>query len=143
MEEPKYSDSEQQDEDNKTYNCRSTSTSTRAKIETKKRGKGDNVNSKVTQDKNSDINNRDICPLCNRTVKTGVECAICSRWFNYKCDGTTEERVLKEYPHGTHYICKKDKEQKQLEVAIRATRRRRKRKKNTSREKIQKFTKDS
>ena len=35
-----------------------------------------------------------------------------------KCEGTTEERVLKEYPHETH-ICKEDKEQKQLEVAIR------------------------
>ena len=44
---------------------------------------------------------------------------MCSRWFHYKCEATTEERVLKEYPHETHYICKKDNEQKQLEVAIR------------------------
>ena len=38
--------------------------------------------------------------------------------FHYKCEGTTAERVLKEYPHETHYICKKHNEQKQLEVAI-------------------------
>ena len=113
----KYSDSEQQGKDDKTYNFRSTST--RAKIETKKRGKEDNINSELAQEENSDISNRDVCPLCNRPVKTGVECGICSRWFHYKCEGTTEERVLKEYPHETHYICKKDKEQKQLEVAIR------------------------
>ena len=73
----------------------------------------------MVQEDNSDINNRDVCPLCNRPVKTGVECGICSRWFHYKCEGTTKERVLKEYPHETHCICKKDNEQKQLEVAIR------------------------
>ena len=113
----KYSDSEQQGKDDKTYNFRSTST--RAKIETKKRGKEDNINSELAQEENSDISNRDVCPLCNRPVKTGVECGICSRWFHYKCEGTTKERVLKEYPHETHYICKNDKKQKQLEVAIR------------------------
>ena len=116
-EKPKCSDGEQQSKDDKTYNFRSTST--RAKIETKKRGKEDNINSELAQEENSDISNRDVCPLCNRPVKTGVECGICSRWFHYKCEGTTEERVLKEYPHETHYICKKDNEQKQLEVAIR------------------------
>ena len=117
MEESKYSDSEQQGKDDKAYNFRNTST--RAKIEPEKRGKEDNINSELAQEENSDISNRDVCPLCNRPVKTGVECGICSRWFHYKCEGTTEERVLKEYPHETHYICKKDNEQKQLEVAIR------------------------
>ena len=77
MEEPKYSDYEDQVEDNNTYNFRSTSI--RAKIETKKMGKGDNVSSEVTQEKNSDINSSDACPLCNRPVKTGVEFGICSR----------------------------------------------------------------
>ena len=101
----------------KTYNFRSTST--RAKIETKKSGKEDNINSELAQEDNSDISNRDVCPLCNRPVKTGVECGISSRWFHYKCEGTTEEKVLKKYAHETHYICKKDNEQKQLEVAIR------------------------
>ena len=45
-EEPKYSDSEQQGKDNKTYNFRSTST--RAKIETKKMGEEDNTHMKHT-----------------------------------------------------------------------------------------------
>ena len=62
----------------------------------------DNINSELAQEENSDISNRDVCPLCNRPVKTGVECGICSRWFHYKCEGTTKERVLKEYPHETH-----------------------------------------
>ena len=106
MEEPKYSDSEQQGKANKTYNFRSTSTRA-LQIETKKRGKEDNINSEQAQEESSDISNRNVCPLCNRTVKTGVECGICSRWFHYKCEGTTQERVLKEYPHETHYIFKK------------------------------------
>ena len=92
------------------------------KIEAKKRGKEDNINLELAQKKNTDINNRDACPVCNRPVKTGVECGICSKWFHYKCEGTTEERVIKEYPQETHYICKKDKEQKQLEVGIKELR---------------------
>ena len=84
---PKYSDSEQQGKYEKTYNFRSTST--RAKIETKKSGKEDNINSELAQQGNSDISNRDVCPLYNRPVKTGVKCGICSRWFHYKCEGTT------------------------------------------------------
>ena len=64
----KYSDSEQQGKDDKTYNFRSTST--RAKIETKKREKEYNVNSELVQEENSDISNRNVCPLCSRPVKT-------------------------------------------------------------------------
>ena len=37
------------------------------------RGKEDNINSELGQEKNTDINNRDPCPLCNRPLKTGVE----------------------------------------------------------------------
>ena len=77
----------------------------------------DNINSELAQEENSDISNRDVCPLCNRPVKTRVECGICGRWFHYRCEGNREERVLEEYPHKTHYICKKDKEQKQLEIS--------------------------
>ena len=129
MEEPKYSGSEQKGKNDKTYNFRNTST--RAKLETKNREKEDNIYSELPQDKNSD----NVCPLCIRPVKTGVESGICSRWFHYKSEGTIEERVLKEYPHETQYICIKDKEQKQLEVG-------RRKKKNRSRNKIQKFAKD-
>ena len=71
VEEPKYSDSEQQVEDGKTYNVRSTST--REKIETKKKQKEDNINSELAKEKNTDINNRDVCSLCNRPVRTGIE----------------------------------------------------------------------
>ena len=98
VEEPKYSDSEQQGKDNKTYNFRYTST--RAKIETKKRGKG--IQHKfMAQENSSDINDRDICPLCNRPVRTGVECGICCVWFHYRSEGTTKERVVKKIPTGT------------------------------------------
>ena len=107
VEEPKYSDSDQQGQDNKTYNF--SSTSTRAKIETKTREKEGNINSDPTHQKNSDINNRDVCPLCNRPVKMVVECGICNRWFHFKSEITTEERLVKECPHETHYICKKTK----------------------------------
>ena len=120
VEESKDSDSEQQGEDDKTYTFKSFST--REKIEMKKRGKEDNINSELAQEKSTDIKNRDACSLCNRSVKTGIEYGICSRWFHHKCEGSTEERVLKEYPQEIHYICKKVKEQKQLEVAIRELR---------------------
>ena len=120
VEEPKYSDSDQQGQDNKTYNF--SSTSTRAKIETKTREKEGNINSDPTHQNNSDINNRDVCPLCNRPVKMVVECGIGNRWFHFKSEITTEERLVKECPHETHYICKKNKEQKQLEVEIRELR---------------------
>ena len=73
-ERPKYSDSEQQGRDDKTYNSRSTNT--RAKIEIKKRGKEGNIHSELAQEENSDISNRDVCSLCNRPVETGVE------WFH-------------------------------------------------------------
>ena len=90
--------------DGKVYSFRSTST--REKIEKKKSGEEDNINSELTQEKSTDINNRDAYPVCNRPAKTGVECGIC-RWFHYKCERTTEERALKEYLQEVHYICKK------------------------------------
>ena len=80
MEESQDSDSEQQGEDDKTYNFGSFST--REKIEMKKRGKEDNINSELAQEKSTDINNRDAYPVCNRPVKRGVECVLCSRWFH-------------------------------------------------------------
>ena len=48
------------------------------------------------------MNNKDACPLCNIPVKIGEECGTFSRWFHYKCEGTTVERVVKEYPHETY-----------------------------------------
>ena len=60
MEEPNFIDAEQQNEDGKTNNFRSTST--RAKIETKNSRKEDNINSALAQEKNSDLNNSDVYP---------------------------------------------------------------------------------
>ena len=60
MEEPNFIDGEQQNEDGKTNNFRSTST--RAKIETKNSRKEDNINSALAQEKNSDLNNSDVYP---------------------------------------------------------------------------------
>ena len=67
MKESKYSTAKrgQQGEGNKSYKF--------------KLGKEGNINSELVQEKNSDINNRDVCLLCNRPAKTGVECGICSR----------------------------------------------------------------
>ena len=95
VEESKDSDREQQGKDDKAYNFRSAGT--REKIEMKKKGKEDNTNSELAQEKSTDINNRDTCQVCNRPVKTGVECGIYTRWFHYKCEGAREERVLYEY----------------------------------------------
>ena len=119
-EEPKYSDSEKKRKANKTYNFRSTSA--RAKIENKKRGIEDNINPELAQQKNSDINNRNVCPLFNITVKTEVECGIYSRWFHYRCEVTTVKREVKEFSDETHYICKKEQARNQLVAAIRELR---------------------
>ena len=56
--------------------------------------------------------------------KIGLDVVNLDFIFHVKCDHflichQRKARVLKEYPHETHYICKKDNEQKQLEVAIR------------------------
>ena len=102
MEEPKYSDSEQQDEDGKTYNIRSTST--REKIETKKKQKEDNINSELAKEKNIDINNRDVCSLCNRPVRTGIE------WGGDVVDGfitNVKEQQRKEYAQETLHLQKR------------------------------------
>ena len=135
MKEPKYIDGEQKGEDDKTYNFRGTST--RDNIEMKKRGKGDNIYSEMAGKKNNAIINGNASPLCNRPVKTGVECGICRWWFHYKCEGITEEILLKEYPQETHYICKKDKKPKQLEVAIRELRKQLKEEKKTEKKRTE------
>ena len=54
---------------------------------------------------------RDICPICDKYVKTGVQCGDCQRWFHFKCENTTEEQVLKEYPAQQQYICRQDQHQ--------------------------------
>ena len=50
--------------------------------------------------KTNEIQNaiRDICPVCDKYDKTGVQCGYCQSWFHFKCEDTTEEQVSKEYP---------------------------------------------
>ena len=40
---------------------------------------------------------RDICPMCDKYVKTGV-------LFHFKYENTTEEQTSKEYPAEQQYI---------------------------------------
>ena len=54
---------------------------------------------------------RDICPIYDKYVKTVVQCGYCQRWFHFKCENTTEEQVLKEYPAEQQYICTQDQHQ--------------------------------
>ena len=142
MEEPKYSDSEQQGKDNKTYNFRYTST--RAKIETKKRGKG-RQHKFMPQEKSSDINDTDMCPLCNRLVRTGGECGICCIWFHYRCEGTTKERKVEKYPQETYYICKKTRSKINYKYKLEGSGNsyKKKRKPEHKKRQIQKFAKYS
>ena len=51
---------------------------------------------------------RDICPICDKYVKTGVQCRYYQRWFHFKCKNTTEEQVSTEYPAEQQYICMQD-----------------------------------
>ena len=51
---------------------------------------------------------RDACPICDKYVKTGVQCGYCQRWFHFKCENITEEQVLKKYPAEQQYICMQD-----------------------------------
>ena len=50
-------------------------------------------------------------PICDKYVKIGVHCGYCQRWFHFKCEYTTEEQVLKEYPAEQQYICMQDQHQ--------------------------------
>ena len=47
------------------------------------------------------------CMKCDKYVETGVQCGYCQRWFHFKCEGTTKEKVMQEYPEEMQYICKK------------------------------------
>ena len=38
-----------------------------------------------------------------------MQCGYCSKWFHFKCEGTTKEKVMREYPEEMQHICKKDK----------------------------------
>ena len=55
---------------------------------------------------------RDISPICDKYVKTGVQCGYCQKWFYFKCENTTEKQVSKEYPAEQQYICMQDQHQK-------------------------------
>ena len=46
---------------------------------------------------------------CEKYIKKGVQCGHCHRWFHFKCEGTTKERVMQEYSEEMQYICKQDK----------------------------------
>ena len=94
VEEPKYSDGEKQGKDGKTYNFRSNST--RAKIETKKRGKEDNTSSKLAQEENSDISNRDVYAIDLLKQEKNVGYALDGFITNVK------KLQRKEYLKNTH-----------------------------------------
>ena len=36
---------------------------------------------------------RDTCPICDKYVKTGVQCGYCQRWFHFKCENTREKQI--------------------------------------------------
>ena len=55
---------------------------------------------------------REIRPICDKYVKTGVQCGYCQRWFHIKCKNTTEGQFSKEYPVEQQYICVQDQHQK-------------------------------
>ena len=52
---------------------------------------------------------RDICPIGNKYVKTGVQCGYCQRQFHVKCENTIEAKV---YPAEQQCICMQDQHQK-------------------------------
>ena len=49
------------------------------------------------------------CMKCYKYVETRVQCRHCQRWFHFKCEGPTKEKVMQEYPEEMQYIGKKDK----------------------------------
>ena len=97
-----YSDSEQQSKGDKTISIILEVPVQVQKLKLKRVGKEDNISSDLAQEENSDISNRDVRPLCNRPVKTGVQCGICSRWFHYKCEGTRVKLKISVSVMGGH-----------------------------------------
>ena len=65
------------------------------------------MNEKKKQKKPEEIE-KEICMGRNKYVETGAQCGSCYRWYQYKCEGTTEKEIKKLYTEETHYICKKD-----------------------------------
>ena len=77
------------------------------------RTKQSNFNVKKTENYNIEKEQQDIksenCMKCDKYVETGVQCGYCQRWFHFKYEGTTKEKVIQEYPEEMQYIYKTDK----------------------------------
>ena len=53
----------------------------------------------------------DTCPICDKYVKTGVQCGYCQRWSHFKCENTREEQIWKKCAAEQQYICMQDQHQ--------------------------------
>ena len=82
-----------------------------------KRAQQSNYNKKTPRKLFGENEQQDIksesCMTCDKCVYTRVQCGYCQRWFHFRCEGTTKEKVMKEYPEEIQTICKQDKSIKQ------------------------------
>ena len=90
-EEPKYSDRSAQVKRTQQSNCNENKTEKYC---------GENEQQDI---KNENSTKRD------KYLETEVQCRYCQKWFNFKCEETTKEKGMQEYPEETQYICKQDK----------------------------------
>jgi len=59
------------------------------------------------KEKNGETKPEEICSLCKKYVKDGVECIRCKAWLHFTCEKNTKEQVGKEYPGKKQYVCRK------------------------------------
>lgn len=74
-----------------------------------KEGKREEEDNKKEEEVNGE--SEDICRQCMKTVKSGVYCGKCTRWWHYRCQGTTRDKVKSEYPD-EEYQCNECKEER-------------------------------
>ena len=65
---------------------------------TKQSNYNENKTEKYHVDKEQQNIKNENCMKFDKYFETGTQCGYCQRWFHFKCEGTTIEKVIQEYP---------------------------------------------
>ena len=72
------------------------------------RTKKSNYNENKTENHNVEKEQQNIknenCMKCDKYIETVVQRGYSQRWFHFKCEGATKEKVMQEYPEEMQYV---------------------------------------